>query len=89
MVRISRLAESLVSEGLLEGVGFEKVTRDDVLAAREVYVLGTSPGIVPVVEYDGVAINGGGFGPVYTTLRSLLEREIREDPDLRTPVFGA
>ena len=89
MVRISRLAESLVSEGLLEGVGFEKVTREDVLAAREVYVLGTSPGIVPVVEYDGVAINGGGFGPVYATLRSLLEREIRKDPDLRTPVFGA
>lgn len=87
MVRISRLAETLLPEGLIEGVAFEKVTREDVLAAREVYVLGTSPGIVPVVEYDGQPINGGGFGPVYQRLRGLLEQEIRAAEDLRTPVF--
>ena len=89
MVRVSELAQELVGSGVLGGVAFEHVTLSDMETAREIFILGTSPGIVPVVEYDGRLVNGGAFGPVYEQLRPLLDADILTNAELRTPVFGS
>lgn len=81
---VSRLLELIGREmpGLKHA--FRKITEDEVRAARELMILGTSIGCASVVSYEGKAIgprNGsdseaGVPGPVAGQLRKLLEADL-------------
>ena len=88
MMRISDIAETLVREGLLSRVGFGDISRHDILNAIEVLVVGTSPNVVTVREFDGVRIGDGKTGPVQRRLNDLLVDDILNNQKLLTPVQG-
>jgi len=85
--RTAQLAEVLVSEGLLRSVAEGRIAREELFRAREVLVVGTTPDVLAVTEFEGRPVGGGKPGPVSKRLLQLLEHEIRFDPAFRTMVF--
>lgn len=57
-------------------VTFRKVREDDLYAAREVLVLGTSSDCVGVVAFEGRPVGDGRPGPVSARLRALLQADL-------------
>jgi branched-subunit amino acid aminotransferase/4-amino-4-deoxychorismate lyase len=80
------LAEKLVAEGLLSAVVHRDIERQEMPAAREVLVCGTSPDVVSVVEWEGLPVGAGTPGPVGCRLGDLLKADLQSS-DLRTPVL--
>ncbi len=78
------LGESLVREGLLAGVQFDRVSLEEAYRAREVMLMGTSINIIPVVRFDGKPIGTGRPGPVSTELRALLKKDMAENMEMLT-----
>jgi len=87
MMRVAELAEALVDDGTLREVAFHRVTRDDVRAAAEVLVVGTTPNVTFACEYDGRKVGDGSPGPVYAALSRLLIEDIASNRALQTAVF--
>ncbi|AKJ64070.1 aminotransferase class IV [Kiritimatiella glycovorans] len=85
--RMLELAGRLVEAGELNTAGYAEISRRDAETARELLIVGTTPDILPVVEFEGRAIGGGVPGPLSVRLRELLERDIRENAGRRTPVW--
>ena len=88
-MRVMELAGELVKSGELEVVDFADITCDQVLGATEVLVLGTTPNVTRVSEFDGKMIGGGQQGPVFEKLSALLLDDIRNNEKILTPVFNA
>lgn len=87
MYRVMQLAEGLVRSGLLAGVEFADIPIEEVFAAEELVVTGTTLDVVSIIEFDGRRIGAGAPGPVSRRLCELLERDIRENAEFQTPVF--
>ena len=64
-------------EGTMEAC-LRRLTEADILAAREVLMLGTGPDCVAVVEYEGKRIGNGREGPVTALLRGLIRKDTQE-----------
>lgn len=64
---------------LAEDLGISRAERgftvEDVKGAKEVLIFGTTTEVTAVVEFDGVSIQGGRFGPVFEA----LSKRLRED----------
>jgi len=88
MMRVAELAETAIREGLLTKIGFCDISRHDILNAAEVLVVGTSPNVVVVREFDGVRIGNGLPGPVHGRLNGLLVEDILNNGQILTPVPG-
>jgi branched-chain amino acid aminotransferase len=88
MMRVVELAQDLVKSGKLSKVEFRNISRADILDAAEVLVVGTTPNVAMVREFDGRSIGGGKPGPVYIELSALLVDDIRHNKSLLTPVPG-
>ncbi len=86
MMRVMDLAETAVREGLLSKAGFSDILRDDILNASEVIIVGTTPNVVTVREFDGMRIGDGSPGPVQRRLNALLVDDILHNRQLLTPV---
>ncbi|MEX2212502.1 MAG: aminotransferase class IV, partial [Phycisphaeraceae bacterium] len=56
----------------------ETFTVDELLKADEVFIMGTTTHVSPVVSVDGKAVGGGRCGPVSLRLQGLLVMAIRE-----------
>ncbi len=85
MLRTMALAQELVAEGLLSYSGLADITRQDILAAREVIIAGTTLNVVAGIEFDGHPIGSGKPGPIYARLAALLEKDMRQNPAVLTP----
>ncbi len=57
---------------------FKQLTEDDVYAARELFVLGTTTQCLSIVQYNGRPVGDGAVGPVSRRLRQLLAKDILE-----------
>ena len=57
-------------------VSFRKVREEELHAAREILVLGTSSDCVAVVAYEGRPVADGRPGPVSRRLRALLQADL-------------
>jgi branched-chain amino acid aminotransferase len=88
VLRAARLAESLVEQGTLAGVVFEEIPATEAYSSAEILLFGTTFDILPAVSFDNHPIGSGRPGPVYRALRERLERDIRTNSALRTPVFS-
>ncbi|OGV75201.1 MAG: hypothetical protein A2269_05860 [Lentisphaerae bacterium RIFOXYA12_FULL_60_10] len=89
MIRTAELAGALVAEGFLSGVSFRPIPQAELRDAAAVLVVGTTPNLVHVREYDGRVVGDGKPGERFERLRRLLEDDILHNAGLRTPVFPA
>ena len=81
--RVLQLAEQhLIPEGLIVGVGQERIRADDRrgAASREMFLSGGDTHIFPVTSWDGEPVGDGTVGPVAARLLELLETEAQTAP---------
>jgi 4-amino-4-deoxychorismate lyase len=76
-LRLLELAPALVGTGLLAGVEVCDIPVGDARRAREMFLLGSSVKVAPVVAWDGQPIGDGRPGPVSKALLELLEEDMR------------
>ena len=88
MMRVHELAAASADRELVAAVGFSDISRQQVLQAREILVVGTTPDVTSVREFDGNLVKDGQLGPVYRELSRLLLDDIHHNPALQTTVPG-
>src|SRR6188472_1716661 len=74
-LRLLDLAQSLVGR-LLTGVEVCNIPVADARGAREMFLIGSSIKVAPVVEWDGQPIGDGRPGPAARALLSLLDNDM-------------
>jgi branched-chain amino acid aminotransferase len=84
MKRVMELAWELVKTGQLASVEFGDITIADVVAAREVLIVGTTLNVVSVRSFDGNPVADGVPGPVGTALDRMISDDISNNAALRT-----
>jgi branched-chain amino acid aminotransferase len=84
--RIYDLAETLVQGGKLQSVRFDRIPLEDAYHASEILLMGTSINVLPVVRFDGKRVGPGRPGTLYENLSLLLDRDMKENRDLLTPI---
>src|SRR6187455_486852 len=75
-LRLLELAPVLVRQGLIAGVEVCDVPVAQAQQAREMFLLGSSVRVAPVVEWDGRPIGDGRPGPVARALLQLLDEDM-------------
>jgi len=88
MLRLVELAKALLDSGELRTSQFRNITEDEVRAAAEVLVVGTTINVVAVRSYEGQPIGDGCPGPVWRRLQTLLETDVLHNEAMRTKVCG-
>ncbi len=58
---------------------YKSITEEDIYAAKELLVLGTTSQCISVVEYNGRPVGDGKVGPVSRRLKELLAQDLREN----------
>jgi branched-subunit amino acid aminotransferase/4-amino-4-deoxychorismate lyase len=86
LIRVMELARRLVEEGVLADVVQRDIPREEAYRALEMMFLGTTLKVLPIVQFDGHPIGTGQPGPVVRRLRAELERDMRENHSLLTPI---
>lgn len=86
MLRIADLAHTLVATGKISGVRHAGFNREDVFAAKEAFMAGTTMDIMPVTRYDDQLIGGGNPGSVFTELHQALLKDIENGDGMLTPI---
>jgi branched-chain amino acid aminotransferase len=86
--RTEELAERLVEQGHLAAVESGALTVQDAREAAELLILGTTPDVAAVTEFDGAPVGTGAPGPACIALGRLLTDDILHNPDMRTEVFN-
>lgn len=87
MLRLMDLARDQVGSAVIQAITMRDITEQEVFAAAELLIVGTTINVVAAVEYEGCSIGGGKPGPVWCLLSGLLTRDIAENGALRTTVF--
>jgi branched-chain amino acid aminotransferase len=85
-VRVMELARELLAKGQLRGVEERRVRVEDFLEAKEVFAVGTTVDLLPVVQFEGERIGDGLPGPWCRRLLELLHRDMERDSEALTPV---
>jgi branched-subunit amino acid aminotransferase/4-amino-4-deoxychorismate lyase len=85
--RAMALGGSLVSRNVLAGIAEVNIPIEEVRAARELLLFGTTPDVTAVIRFDGQPVGLGEPGPVQRELSALLLRDLRENGALLTPAF--
>ncbi len=80
------LADRLVASGEISGAVFTDISREDILSAKEVGMVGTTLSVVSVVQFDGAKISDGKPGMVIPALRALLIDSMKSNADMRMEV---
>jgi 4-amino-4-deoxychorismate lyase len=76
-LRLLELAPALVGQGVITGAEVGDIPVADARAAREMFLIGSSVKIAPIVEWDGQPIGDGKPGPGAKALLQLLEEDMR------------
>jgi branched-chain amino acid aminotransferase len=89
MFRVIDLAKRLVKTGGLVRVRFADIPHSDIRRADVMLIVGTTPNVAAVREFDGRKIGDGKPGPIYRKLSALLLDDIHHNRRILTPVsFG-
>jgi branched-chain amino acid aminotransferase len=86
MLRVAELARELVAAGRLGGVAFRDISLDDMKAAAEILIVGTTRDVIAVTEFDGQPMSGGKPGPVWRLLSERLVHDTHHNASLRTSI---
>ena len=84
--RVFELGQTLVEDGVIQGIQFARIPLEAAYLSSEVMLFGTSINILPVVSFDGRRIGDGSPGTVCLKLSSLLWKDMTENRDLLTKV---
>src|SRR5689334_4754323 len=76
-LRLLDLAPSLVGRALIAGVEVSDIPVAAARAAREMFLIGSSVKVAPIVEWDGRPVGEGKPGPVAKALLQLIEQDMR------------
>jgi 4-amino-4-deoxychorismate lyase len=76
-LRLLKLAPTLQSRNVINGVQVCDIPVTEARAAREMMLIGSSIEVAPIVEWDGKSIGDGKPGPVAKALRALLQEDMR------------
>jgi branched-subunit amino acid aminotransferase/4-amino-4-deoxychorismate lyase len=87
MLRVAELAGTLVEKQILRSVQFRNIPRQELDSMREMVVVGTTFDVAAVVQFDGRPVGGGTPGPIAAGLLAALQKDIRENRRMQTPVF--
>lgn len=77
MMRVLHLAEDLVHQKQLARVTEKLLHEKDILAAKEVMMVGTTLDVLPVTEYEGQKIGEGKAGFIAKTLRRFVLEDMK------------
>ncbi|MNT98874.1 branched-chain amino acid aminotransferase [compost metagenome] len=80
MIRAFDLAKSLSLQGLIKGIGESDISEQDIFAAKEVFMIGTTLDVLPVTTYEGKKIGNGQVGAVAKALLELVREDIKTGP---------
>ncbi len=86
--RAQELAAQMAREGLLASVEHATISAEDLAAAREVMLFGTTLDVLPVTALEGRPLGGGEPGPVAAELLRRMRRDILDNPDMSTPALS-
>jgi 4-amino-4-deoxychorismate lyase len=81
---VMKLAEGLVSQGLLKSVTFGDLHKDDLLNASEAAFVGTTLAVLPMSEIEGRKIGKGFGGEISLMLNQALLAQMSGNSSLRT-----
>lgn len=70
----------------IRSIEFINLKVSDLQAATEIFMVGTTLEVLPVVEVEDSKIGTGQPGPHAIELRRLLQADMEENPERRTPV---
>lgn len=87
MFRVTDLADRLVKTGDLARVRFADISYGEVRRAAEMLIVGTTPNVAAVREFDGRKIGDGKPGPIYRKLSALLLDDIHHNRKVLTAAF--
>jgi branched-chain amino acid aminotransferase len=82
--RVVELAADLVKDGMIKDVQFTQISQEEAYRSKEMFLTGTSLGLLPVVRYDERPIGAGVPGTVYNRLSSLLWEDMTKNESLLT-----
>jgi branched-chain amino acid aminotransferase len=74
--RVAILAKELEKRRLIKGIKFGDISLEEVYAAQEVFLFGTTIDVLPVTIFAGKKIGSGRPGPVFFALKELFETDI-------------
>ncbi len=86
LTRVLDIARTLIEQGHLASAEQCDILPTQAYTAAEMMFLGTTFKVIPIVEYDGHPIGNGGPGPITSRLFEDLERDMRENEALLTPI---
>ncbi len=84
MLRVAELACALEADGRLKGVVFRSIREEELREAREIFAVGTTLNVAPIVRYEGLPVGDGTPGWVAQALNDLLVRDILGNEGMRT-----
>jgi len=87
MMRVIELARKRIGEIGLQGVEMRDIPLEEMRSAREILIVGTTPDVTAVREFDGDPVGNGAPGMVASALYGLLRRDIEENADLRRMIL--
>ncbi len=76
-LRLLELAPRLVREGLLKDIRVCDIPAEEARASSEMFLIGSSVKVAPIVRWDDRTIGNGKPGPVAKALLGLLEEDQR------------
>lgn len=85
--RVCVLAEKLVEEGRIRGVGVRKVGAQEGKMAKEMMLIGSGILVMPVLQWDEQIIGDGKEGQITEALFNLIVEDMRSGPPtVRVPL---
>uniref|UniRef100_A0A7N0RJE5 aminodeoxychorismate lyase n=2 Tax=Kalanchoe fedtschenkoi TaxID=63787 RepID=A0A7N0RJE5_KALFE len=85
--RLLELAPKLVEQGRLKSVKLANLTVEEAKAASEMFYVGSTLPLLPIIEWDGQAIGDGKVGELTMALSDLVWEDMVAGPDTqRLPV---
>jgi len=85
--RAAELAAELVAGGRLAGIERGDLQVEELKAAREAMLFGTTLDVLPVSRIDGETVGGGQPGPVAAELRQLMRQDQAENDQMAVPAW--
>jgi branched-chain amino acid aminotransferase len=81
---VMKLAQGLVSQGVLKSVEFSDIHQDDLREAKEAAFVGTTLAVLPMSVVDGHKIGSGHGGEISLMLNEALLAQMSGNSSLRT-----
>jgi 4-amino-4-deoxychorismate lyase len=88
ITRVMKLAEQLMQNGILKAVSERSLAQKEIANASEMFMIGTTLDVLPVVEFEGQKIGTGKPGPVARNLSEMIANDLKSGSDQTLSLLG-